>query len=1007
MPAPQNQNECKRHRLRLSLDDRLSQSEQAELAAHLEACPACRRELEGMAAASHFWGDAALLRGEPWAAKAATGVHSDPLANFDDDDRPDAAGLDGRWLDFLDPSDPERPEALGRLGPYDILEVLGRGGMGIVLKGRDPALERTVAIKVLAPTLAHSASARRRFAREARAVAAVVHEHIIAIHAVDEFHGLPYLVMEYVSGRSVQDKLDASGPLEIREILRIGMQAAHALAAAHAQGVVHRDIKPANILLENCVERVKLTDFGLARAIDDASLTQSGVIAGTPQYMAPEQARGEPVDARADLFALGAAIYAMACGRSPFRADSAMAVLKRVCDVRHASIRELNPDVPPWLAAIVDRLLAKEPADRFQTAAEVADLLEGGLAHLQQPESLPPPVVDAAEAILSKPDAFDLELDPPDLPPARRRLRPLSIAAALLLVAITGIGVTDAAGLTQVSDFVATILRIKTADGALIVKVEDPAVKVQVDGDEIVIGGTGQQEVRLRPGRHRVQATRDGRPVRDDFVTISRGGKEIVNITFEPAVAFLAPPEAPSPYVAGVGALPSPNPYVAPVGALPSPNPYAIGSAAPAPTSVPVPEGSTLPPVAPAERAGTPSSIPITPADPSDAPVLQPGGPAPAHSLPAPASGAPPGEPARSVNPPAPSALPQPTVAPSPAATTPSASGSSDVRLPSVVAKRVSTYGMVCALEFSPDGRTLAIGQQCVGKPESIVSIWQVADHGAVFCLHHPFGFGGLAFAPDGRGLATGLKDGTVTIFDDIHARTMGESENQGSAVTCVVFLAKSSLVAAGDRNGWVRFHGPAGKTKLQPIRYPGAVLSLASSPDGSMLAVGGDAKVVHIYDLVKQELKAILEGHTRPIESLDFSSDGKLLASAGGSTVRLWDTTTWKSKGERFQLNPPALCVRFSPDAKTLALSDGDKYFQHEKSEATVIILWNLAAGAEVLRLSGHKNAICALAFSPDGRILASGSTDQTVKLWSTHTGELRETIGPADTNTSRPRAE
>ena len=211
-------------------------------------------------------------------------------------------------LEFLEPPDPAHPETIGRMGPYEILEVLGRGGMGVVLKARDPGLDRTVAIKVLTPALAHGANARRRFAREARAVAAVGHEHIVAIHAVDEFRGLPYLVMQYVPGRSLQERLDASGPLEVREILRIGTQAARALAAAHAQGVVHRDIKPANILLENCVERVKLTDFGLARAIDDASLTQSGVIAGTPQYMAPEQARGEPVDARADLFALGAAL---------------------------------------------------------------------------------------------------------------------------------------------------------------------------------------------------------------------------------------------------------------------------------------------------------------------------------------------------------------------------------------------------------------------------------------------------------------------------------------------------------------------------------------------------------------------------------------------------------------------------------------------------------------------------------------------------------------------------
>ena len=278
--------------------------------------------------------------------------------------------------------------------------------MGVVLKARDPALDRTVAIKMLTPALGHGATSRRRFAREARAAAAVGHEHIVAIHAVDEFRGLPYLVMQYVPGRSLQERLDASGPLEVKEILRIGTQAARALAAAHAQGVVHRDIKPANILLENCIEKVKLTDFGLARAIDDASLTQSGVIAGTPQYMAPEQAQGNPVDARADLFALGLVLYAMAAGRPPFRADSAMAVLKRVCENPHRPIRQLNPDVPDWLEALIDRLLAKDPDDRFQTATEVADLLERGLAHLQQPTTVARPIVPVVSSAHAHPLEF-------------------------------------------------------------------------------------------------------------------------------------------------------------------------------------------------------------------------------------------------------------------------------------------------------------------------------------------------------------------------------------------------------------------------------------------------------------------------------------------------------------------------------------------------------------------------------------------------------------------------
>ena len=490
--------ECDRNRLQDLLHDELSDDQQAELADHLEGCPQCRKRLEQMAAASNYWSDAVLVRGEQAAGiLQSAGVVSEGTRDLYRDD--DDGDIDTVWLEFLDPPDPAHPDTIGRLGSYEILELLGRGGMGVVLKARDPALERTVAIKVLTPSLSRGASSRRRFAREARAVAAVGHENIVAIHAIDEFRGLPYLVMQYVPGRSLQERLDASGPLEVREILRIGIQSARALAAAHAQGVVHRDIKPANILLENCVERVKLTDFGLARAIDDASLTQSGTIAGTPQYMAPEQARGESVNARADLFALGASLYAMASGRSPFRANSAMAVLKRVCEAQHQPIRELNPDVPGWLEATIDRLLAKEPADRFQTAGEVADLLEKGLAHLQQPTILAPPRVPGDYDV--RPRDLDLGLDldvhaTKSLPRARRRL---PLAAALVLLSVAGLGVTEAAGLTQVSNFVATILRIKTADGTLVIKVDDPQVEVRIDGDTVVIGGAGRRKSAFAP----------------------------------------------------------------------------------------------------------------------------------------------------------------------------------------------------------------------------------------------------------------------------------------------------------------------------------------------------------------------------------------------------------------------------------------------------------------------------------------------------------------------------
>jgi tRNA A-37 threonylcarbamoyl transferase component Bud32 len=320
----------------------------------------------------------------PPAERLAAG---DPNGTAASEETAPAAGLD--VLALLAPAD--APGQLGKLGHYAVLEIVGRGGMGVVLKAFDPKLHRLVAIKLMAPHLAASGAARRRFEREARAVAAVRNEHVVAIHGVEADGPAPHLVMEFVGGVSLQDRLDRSGPFGVKEILRIGMQAACGLAAAHAQGLVHRDIKPANILLENGVERVKITDFGLARAADDATLTQSGVITGTPNYMSPEQAAGSTVDARSDLFSLGCVLYALCSGHPPFRAETPLAVLRRVCDDLPRPVREVNPDIPDWLDAIVRKLLVKNPADRFQSAAEVAELLGQHLAHLQQPHATPLP----------------------------------------------------------------------------------------------------------------------------------------------------------------------------------------------------------------------------------------------------------------------------------------------------------------------------------------------------------------------------------------------------------------------------------------------------------------------------------------------------------------------------------------------------------------------------------------------------------------------------------------
>jgi serine/threonine protein kinase len=424
-------------------------------------------------------------------------------------------------LDFLVPSDTS--DCLGKIGQYEVTEVVGRGGMGIVLKGNDPKLNRVVAVKVLAPELASNASARKRFLREGRAAAAVSHDHVVTIYGIDDAGPLPLIAMEYISGPSLEGRIQEAGSLELAEILRIGMQIASGLSAAHAQGLVHRDVKPANILLENGVEKVKITDFGLARAVDDVRMTRPGVVTGTPEYMSPEQARGESVDHRTDLFSLGSVLYAMCTGRSPFRAENTVGMIRRVCEDTPRPIEDVNPETPGWLAQIVERLLAKEPDARFQSADEVADLLGRHLAHLQQP------------SLAAKPELL------PPLARPRKQARggnrsrwPVAAAAAVLL--LVGFGLTEATGVTNVAEFVSNILRIETRHGTLVVKIDDPNIKVTVDenGETITLTGIGEHEIKLRPGRHAFEAAKAGRVFKSDLLTITRGGREVVNLGPEP-----------------------------------------------------------------------------------------------------------------------------------------------------------------------------------------------------------------------------------------------------------------------------------------------------------------------------------------------------------------------------------------------------------------------------------------------------------------------------------------
>lgn len=284
----------------------------------------------------------------------------------------DVVRIDDLNLDFLEKT--TKPGMLGRIGSFDVIRVVGRGGMGVVLHAFDPSLQRDVALKLLDPSLASNNTARQRFTREARAAAAVSHENIVAVHQVDEDpkSGLPFFVMQLVAGESLEQRLRRVGKLPLNDVIRLAAQAAAGLSAAHASGLIHRDIKPGNMLLESPNDRLKLTDFGLARAVEDLRLTKTGFVSGTPLYMAPEQAKGDEADHRADLFSLGVVLYEALAGKPPFEGKTPLAVLRRVADEPHVALNHFSPDVPKWFEDVIDRLLAKDPDDRYSTAAELA-----------------------------------------------------------------------------------------------------------------------------------------------------------------------------------------------------------------------------------------------------------------------------------------------------------------------------------------------------------------------------------------------------------------------------------------------------------------------------------------------------------------------------------------------------------------------------------------------------------------------------------------------------------
>jgi serine/threonine protein kinase len=284
--------------------------------------------------------------------------------------------------------------------------------MGVVFEAEDTQLLRRVALKAMKPSVVNPANCER-FLYEARATAKIEHDHIVTIYQVGEDCGVPFLAMKLLQGRSLEDRLrEEGGWLPVPEVLRIGREIAEGLEAAHAKGLIHRDIKPANIWLEGEKQRVKIVDFGLARAAEvDLNLTQEGLVMGTPAYMAPEQADDKPLDFRCDLFSLGGVLYRAVTGQFPFKGKDSMAIMMALATKDPDPPREIDPAVPAALSDLIMQLLAKDPDDRPPSARAVRDALERIEREYSSAKSAEP-------VPLAPPDDDDLKPIEDDVPAA-------------------------------------------------------------------------------------------------------------------------------------------------------------------------------------------------------------------------------------------------------------------------------------------------------------------------------------------------------------------------------------------------------------------------------------------------------------------------------------------------------------------------------------------------------------------------------------------------------------